>query len=167
MSGLTQKEEKAVMHYIEHGNKSDAYRHAYSTSRMKDKTINEKACLLFQKDKIKARVAELQAEMVDRLEITVESILDELEEARQLALNDDKGASAAVSASMGKARLCGLIVDKKEDVTPKRTKQEIDTRLVELLVRAIGGGDSEPAGRTGADRGEGETLPTVPGHGTA
>lgn len=40
-------------------NFSDAYRHAYDTSRMSDKTINEKASLLKDKDKVRARIKEL------------------------------------------------------------------------------------------------------------
>ena len=47
-----------------------------------------------------------------RNEITVDTLLDELEEARKAALDADTAqSSAAVSATMGKARLLGL--DKK------------------------------------------------------
>ena len=42
---------------------SDAYRSAYDTSRMKDKTVNEKASLLKDKDKIRARIKELSDEV--------------------------------------------------------------------------------------------------------
>ena len=39
---------------------SDAYRSAYDTSRMKDKTVNEKASILKDKDKIRTRIKELR-----------------------------------------------------------------------------------------------------------
>jgi hypothetical protein len=42
---------------------SDAYRSAYDTSKMSDKTVNEKASLLKDQDKIRARVKELRDEV--------------------------------------------------------------------------------------------------------
>ena len=39
---------------------SDAYRSAYDTKRMSDKTVNEKASLLKDQDKIRARIKELR-----------------------------------------------------------------------------------------------------------
>lgn len=42
---------------------SDAYRSAYDASKMTDKTINEKACLLAGQDKIKARIDELRKQV--------------------------------------------------------------------------------------------------------
>lgn len=44
-------------------NYSDAYRSAYNTKRMSDKTIYEKASLLKDKDKIRARIKELRDEV--------------------------------------------------------------------------------------------------------
>ena len=42
---------------------SDAYRSAYDTSKMSDKTVNEKASLLKDQDKIRARIKELRDEV--------------------------------------------------------------------------------------------------------
>lgn len=42
---------------------SDAYRSAYDTKRMSDKTVNEKASLLKDNDKIRARIKELRDEI--------------------------------------------------------------------------------------------------------
>ena len=42
---------------------SDAYRSAYDTSKMSDKTVNEKASLLKDHDKIRARIKELRDEV--------------------------------------------------------------------------------------------------------
>lgn len=41
-------------------NYSDAYRSAYNTERMSDKTVNEKASLLKDDDKIRTRIKELR-----------------------------------------------------------------------------------------------------------
>lgn len=62
---LTPKQEqfaKAIA--LEGMSYSDAYRSAYDTSKMTDKTVNEKASLLKGQDKIKARIKELR-EQVD------------------------------------------------------------------------------------------------------
>jgi phage terminase small subunit len=49
----------------------------------------------------------------ERHMVTVDSITMELEEARRMAL-DTTQPSAAITASMGKAKLHGLIVEKAE-----------------------------------------------------
>ncbi|NSZ73327.1 terminase small subunit [Agrobacterium tumefaciens] len=59
---------------------------------------------------IKERVTELQSKAVKKVEITVDSLASELEEARAMALKE-KQTSAAVSATMGKAKLFGLGVE--------------------------------------------------------
>ena len=125
------------------------------------------ASRLNSKEHIQERIKELQARIVEKHDVTMESILNELEEARALAMKDEKGASAAVSATMGKAKLCGLIVDKKEDVTARRTNEQIDARILELLGPGNERGATGAVGRKGTDQETDETVPTVPGHGTA
>lgn len=62
---LTEKQEKFVQSIVLEGmNYSDAYRSAYNTDRMSDKTVNEKASLLKDEDKIKARILELRKETI-------------------------------------------------------------------------------------------------------
>lgn len=62
---LTEKQEKFVQSVVlGEMNYSDAYRSAYDTSRMSDKTVNEKACLLAGQGKIKARILELRKETI-------------------------------------------------------------------------------------------------------
>lgn len=61
---LTPKQEqfaKAIA--LEGMSYSDAYRSAYDTKRMSDKTINEKASLMKDQDKIRARIKELRDEV--------------------------------------------------------------------------------------------------------
>ena len=58
---LTPKQEKFAQSVaLENMNYSDAYRSAYNTDKMSDKTVNEKASLLKNEDKIKARIKELR-----------------------------------------------------------------------------------------------------------
>lgn len=62
---LTPKQEQfAQAIALEGMNKSDAYRSAYDTSRMTDKTVNEKASLLASNDKVRARIKELSEQAV-------------------------------------------------------------------------------------------------------
>ena len=110
---LTPKQEAFCYGYIETGNASEAYRQAYNTEKMKPESVNSKAYQLLQQVKITARLDELWAEHKKRHEITVDTLVSELEEARKLAFETDK-ASAAVQATMGKAKLLGLVVEKQE-----------------------------------------------------
>ena len=110
---LTPKQEKFCYGYMETGNASEAYRQSYNAEKMRPDTVNNKAYGLLQKGGIRARLDELRAEHKKRHEITVDTLVAELEEARKLAFETDK-AAAAVSATMGKAKLLGLVVEKQE-----------------------------------------------------
>ena len=106
---LTIKQEAFCLAYIELGNASAAYRSAYNASHMKPSTINRKAKELLDNGKIAARIKELQYSALERHNVTVDSLLLELEEARQCALAaETPQTSAAVGATMGKAKLMGL-----------------------------------------------------------
>lgn len=88
---------------------SDAYRRAYQTERMKPATVNNQAHKLQRRPAIAARIAELREQAAERNAITVDALLQELAEARDAALQSDPPqAGAAVSATMGRAKLLGL-----------------------------------------------------------
>jgi phage terminase small subunit len=57
---LTAKQEAFCQNIIQGMSQADAYRSAYDASRMTDKTVHEKACLLAGQDKIKTRITELR-----------------------------------------------------------------------------------------------------------
>ena len=106
---LTAKQEAFCLAYIETNNASEAYRRAYDSSKMKPESVNESASRLLADVKITARVAELREPIMQRHNVTVDSLVVELEEARQAALSaETPQSSAAVAATMGKAKLCGL-----------------------------------------------------------
>lgn len=107
MSKLTEKQEKFCRVLVETNNASEAYRQAYNCENMKQSTINEEASRALAHPDITARVSELRATHAKRHEITVDDLLRELEEARQLAFDTEK-AAAAVTATMGKAKLLGM-----------------------------------------------------------
>ena len=68
---------------------------------------------LMKNDEIHRRIDELKERGAARAEVSVASLLDELEEARQLALKFGQ-ASAAAQCSMGKAKITGHIIDRRE-----------------------------------------------------
>ncbi|MHC1549408.1 terminase small subunit [Phyllobacterium sp. K27] len=77
---------------------------------------------------IVARVKELQSAGAERTLVSIESLTDELEEARRLAMADEKGASAAVAAVMGKAKLHGLLIEKNEHTGKNGGPIQTETR---------------------------------------
>lgn len=101
------------MAYIETGNASEAYRRAYNYGTMPPESIHVKACEVMKNVNVALRINQLKQELRERYNVTIDSITIELEEARQLALKTDN-PTPAVSASMGKAKLHGLLIDKSE-----------------------------------------------------
>ena len=109
---LTPKQEAFCLKYVECSNQSEAYRHAYDVGeKTKPETTWVKACELMATGKVSARVFELQKLAQERTLVTIESITRELEEARVMADKLEQ-SSAMTAASMGKAKVNGLLVDK-------------------------------------------------------
>lgn len=91
-------------------------REAYKTAGYKPKNDNvadANASRLLRDAKVRARIEELQERAAVRAELTVLDILDELKQARELALQLEQPA-AMISASMGRAKVAGLLVEKQE-----------------------------------------------------
>ncbi|MBP3935820.1 MAG: terminase small subunit [Pseudomonas sp.] len=110
--GITQKQRAYCLAFMETGNSSEAYRRSYDTSGMTTASVNRCAKDVYDNVNVSAMIEQLRKKAMKRNEITVDTLLDELEEARKAALDADTAqSSAAVSATMGKARLLGL--DKK------------------------------------------------------
>ena len=125
---LTQKQENFALHYVECGNASEAYRRSYNASKMKTESVNRKAHDVLENVNVSARVAELKEQHRERHNVTVDDLLNELEEARTVALTcETPQSSAAVSATMGKAKILGLdkqVIDHVSSdgtMTPKGT----------------------------------------------
>lgn len=109
---FTDKMEAFCLAYIETNNASEAYRRSYNVTNMAEKTAARESWIVLQKPQVQDRLAELREVVMDRHNITVDTLLAELEEARKAALSaETPQTSAAVSATMGKAKLLGL--DKK------------------------------------------------------
>lgn len=126
------------MAYVETGNASEAYRRSYNAEKMKPETVNRNAKALMDNNKVATRVQELRAAHVERHEITVDDLIRELEEARSIAMAGERQQPAAmVAASMGKAKLLGLIVDKAENKNDNRTTVLFDAEQVKRMAGAL------------------------------
>lgn len=123
---LTQKQQDFARKVVElKGRQSDAYREVYNCAKMKPETVRNRAYELVNNGDVAAMIAKLQERAAKQHDVTVASLLAELEEARQVALGaETPQSSAAVAASMGKAKLCGLdkqVIELTADVTMRRT----------------------------------------------
>ncbi|MGN8278171.1 terminase small subunit [Pseudomonas sp. SMN5] len=139
---FTDKMELFCLAYVETGNASEAYRRSYNTAKMADKTAQREGYNTLQRPQVQARIEELRNKVMERHEITVDSLLAELEEARLLGKETGK-ASAMVTASMGKAKLLGL--DKQiveltgKDGAPIETKStvKVDQEALESVLARL------------------------------
>lgn len=122
---LTEKQEKFCLAFVETSNKSEAYRMAYDCSKMKPESVWRKAVEVFDNVNVAARIKQLQDEAAARNRVTVDDLLRELEEARIIAMAaETPQSSAAVAATMGKAKLLGMdkqLVELSGTVTTRRT----------------------------------------------
>ena len=108
MAKITPKQDKFAHLFVELSNGSEAYRQAYSAKSSND-VVKSKAYEVANTPVVAARIAEIRAELGKRSATTLDTLIKELEEARQAALRaETPQASAAVGATMGKAKLLGL-----------------------------------------------------------
>lgn len=85
---LTAKQEKFCNYYLECGNASEAYRRAYSCSKMKDKQIWEESCKLLTRPNVAQRVEQLRAEMEHRSNFTKDNAVSILRDIATANVTD-------------------------------------------------------------------------------
>jgi len=124
---LTIKQENFCLAYVETGNASEAYRRAYDTEDMLPATVNRHAHGMLENDKVAARINELRSTVMERHKITVDDLLKELDEAREMGRTTGK-AAPMVAATMGKAKLLGL--DKVLEEADTRPVGKIEIEIV-------------------------------------
>lgn len=102
---------------------------AYEKAGYKPSAPN--AARLTRNDKVQARLAFLQSQAAERAVVTVEDIATQLDEDRTFARNR-KAPSAMVQATMGKAKVLGLIIN-RHIVGAKRIEDMNEFELRALL----------------------------------
>lgn len=107
--GVTEQQEKFAQAFVETGNASESYRRSYSTGNMAVNTIAKRASELLDNGAVAGRIKSLRETHAKRHNVTVDSLVAELEQIKQIALSaETPQSSAAVAAVMGKAKLTGL-----------------------------------------------------------
>jgi len=130
MADLTPKQEAFAQVYVETGNASEAYRQAYDVSdSTKPESVWQEASRVLADLKVSSRVIGLQEEARERHSVTIDSLTLELNENRKLAKNE-KQSAAMTAATMGKAKLHGLLSDKVEHSNPDGS---LRPKIVELV----------------------------------
>lgn len=79
------------------------------------------------------RIKELQSKAAERAIVTIEDIARQLDEDREFA-RQCGSASASVAATMGKAKVLGLVTDKTES----KTELSVDNSIAALMAEING-----------------------------
>lgn len=151
-AGLSPKQQRFVAEYLKDQNATQAaIRAGYSPG-----TAKQQGSRLLTNADVASAVARGQQRVAKKVEITVESLAAEFEEARLLAKVQGQ-ASAMVAATTGKGKLAGLLVERHRhsgaigtyDLT-KLTDEQLD-RLESILGPLANdggdpGGEGEAAG---------------------
>lgn len=147
---LAPAKEKFARLIAEGLNQADAYRECVKVRpTTKQESVWQRASQWANEIKVQSRVLELQREAAQSTGVTIEECTEELREAIDMA-REQKNVQAFTGAVMAKAKLNGLVVDKKE-VTSKRDKTELtDDELEKILAGHLSAVDR--GSRTGASR---------------
>lgn len=114
MIKLTPKEEKFARLYVEIGNASEAYRQTFAVGEeTKKASVWTNAHKVLNKENVSLRISELQDQALVTHNVTMESLLKEFDDVKNLAMNAKALGSklqlgAAVQAINGKMKLVGL-----------------------------------------------------------
>lgn len=110
-SGLTVKQEAFARAYVECGDARKAYELAGYSQKNSLESQRVEACRLLQNPNVSLMVRGLMEGHAKRHQVTVDTINEMLKEDRELARQNAQ-SSAAVAATMGMAKVNGLIWDK-------------------------------------------------------
>lgn len=138
------RHERFAQELVKGCSQSEAYRLAGYTPS----TANEaNASRLVRNDKVAARLAELKGEAAKEAVITAHDIARQLDEDRQFA-RELEAPSAAITATMGKAKVLGLLADRIEhtgkDGGPIQTEELSDTEKARRIAFLLTKGARQP-----------------------
>ena len=130
---FTKKQQAFIQHYVYHDltNTEAAHRAGYSNPR-------QIAYLLLHDPRymnLQMKIRELQEAQQKKYEITFEKVARDLQMIRDAAV-EDGSYGAAVTAELGRAKLAGLMVEKKEikhGRIDQMDRSEVEARLNALL----------------------------------
>lgn len=138
---LTEKQEAFAQNIIMGMSQADAYRNAYNTKKMSDKTVWENASRLINNSKVKARVNELRAQVANKAIMTAEERLKFLskvingEECEVAYAQDAEGNQIEIKQPPSlKTRLNAIdIMNKMQGEYVTKVVGNMDAKLEDLL----------------------------------
>jgi hypothetical protein len=132
---LTEQQQDFVRGILAGLTATDAYRKAYDTSSMADRTIWAEASRLRSSPTVSAWVAAAREAHLGTAVLTKDAHLQELDRLKELALKSGN-LGAAVQAEQLRGKVAGHHIDKVQDVTdqfdPVRTLREIAATAPDL-----------------------------------
>lgn len=127
------KHERFVQEIVKGKSQREAY-HLAGYGAKSDSVADAAASRLLGDVKVRARLDELQVRVAEKAVVTAARILDELEEARLLALKLEQ-PTAMVSAIMGRAKVAGVLIDRSEVGKPGDFSSMTDEEIVQEIER--------------------------------
>jgi phage terminase small subunit len=130
---FTKKQQAFIQHYVYHDltNTESAHRAGYAgPARAASILLNDPRYAHVQ-----TKIRELQEAQQKKFEITFDKVARDLQMIRDAAV-EDGSYGAAVSAELGRAKLAGLMVDKKEikhGRIDQMDRAEVESRLQQLI----------------------------------
>lgn len=138
---LTEKQEAFAQNIIMGMSQADAYRNAYNTKKMSDKTVWANASRLINNSKVKARVNELRSQVAQKAIMTAEERLKFLskvingEECEVAYAQDAEGNQVEIKQPPSlKTRLNAIdIMNKMQGEYVTKVVGNMDAKLEDLL----------------------------------
>lgn len=135
---LTPQQHRFFLAIIQGNTQVEAYKAARfpnpsKPGRLNPKTLARNAANMAQSPPVVHALARARRELAARAEITVDDLVARLDRAYEIALGSDPPqANAAVSATMGIAKLLGLVVDRSELTVLRDKPSPIPAKTLEL-----------------------------------
>jgi phage terminase small subunit len=123
---LTAKQEKFAQLVAEGFSISEAYRAAYNAEKMAADTVHREAHEVAKHPKVSARIDELRKPIIEKVQLTLETHLEDLKALRNMAIKDGK-LSAAINAEIARGKAAGVAIE----------KVEVEHHIPEIRVRYI------------------------------
>ena len=115
MTKLTHKQESFCQEIAKGSTQKDAYITAYNAEKMTSKTIDERASVEANKDKVATRIATLTTKIAELVTSAtaydIQKHFEELEDIRELAVEKNQLSTAGKMVEL-KGKSAGLYVDK-------------------------------------------------------
>ena len=116
--------------------KGSTYSRAYTRAGYKGSTqevVQANASTLLRNQKVKAAIEGARLAAQQRLEVTTDTIVERLDQARMIALTTKPPqVAAAVAAIMGQAKVLGLVIDRSEMTVIRDKPSPVPSKVLEL-----------------------------------